>query len=305
MRAYLAAVLLVLGACGGSDISQNTLDAAGSGSNVDAAVPAGWTVLISRPWSLPPNLEGYKCRRIQVPEDMWISAFRVMAPTGTHHEVVTILPSGATGDYDCNAGTGALTNQMLYAAGVGTDDLAFPPGVAIHLAAGTWINLNLHLFNLHDTAASAESGLLVKTIPAADVVHPADMTFAGTRFIDIPNDNQPHTAVGGCSAPATWHVFALWPHMHQIGTHQLFTVTPGGGATTTMLDTSYQFTEQKNYPMAETIIPQGAQVQVTCTYVNNTAAPIGFGDSSTSEMCFTGLYKYPAGGGEFGCVTGF
>jgi len=29
-----------------------------------------------------------------------------------------------------------------------------------------------------------------------------------------------------------------------------------------------------------------------------------WGDGSDKEMCFTGMYKYPAGGGLFQCTTG-
>jgi hypothetical protein len=29
-----------------------------------------------------------------------------------------------------------------------------------------------------------------------------------------------------------------------------------------------------------------------------------FGDGSDKEMCFTGMYKYPAGGNLFGCAMG-
>jgi hypothetical protein len=287
---------------------QTCLVSGGSGAVGDQPITTVvvdcWTNLISRKWSLGPAPgEGYRCTRIQVPTDMWINAFRAMSPVGTHHEVLTIDPSGtAVGDYDCNAGTGAFNSQMVYAAGVLTDDLAFPTGIAVHLIKGTWINLNLHLFNLKDVPAADESGLLVKTIPAADVVHEADMTFAGTYQINIPSDNTPHTAAGGCLAPAAWHLFTLWPHMHQTAVHQTFVVTHAG-TPTTMLDTDYVFGEQKNYPMPETVLSQGDQIRVTCTYVNNTGATITFGDSSTKEMCFTGMYKYPAGGGELGCVN--
>jgi hypothetical protein len=76
------------------------------------------------------------------------------------------------------------------------------------------------------------------------------------------------------------------------------------GTATTMLDTDYSFTEQKNHPIPETIFYSGDQIQVTCTYVNNTGSTINFGDSSNAEMCFTGMYKYPAGGNAFGCTTG-
>jgi hypothetical protein len=294
---------IVAAACHAPPSSHEQIDApSGPDAAIDASIPPGWSMLISRSWTLPAGTQTYKCTRAQVPTDMWINGFQSLQPLGTHHEVVTIDTNGtAVGDYDCTAGDGTLNAEMLYAAGIHTDDLVFPTGVAVHLAAGTWINLNLHLFDVSDNAESGTSGVLVKTIDAAAVVHEADMTFAGTFNISIPSDNQPHTASGGCIAPTDWHVFTLWPHMHQLGTHQKLVVTHGG-VPSTQLDTPYMFTEQRNYPMPETIYHAGDQITTTCTYVNNTGAPVMFGDSSTAEMCFTGLYKYPAGGSTFSCA---
>jgi hypothetical protein len=271
--------------------------------------------LISRSWTLTPGQQTYRCVRAQATTEMWISAFRSLSPLGTHHEVLTIDPETGPetgnsnppiGEYDCDASSGTLTGQMMYAAGIDTDDLAFPSGVAIHLMAGQWMNLNLHLFDQQDNGLTGESGIQVKTVAAADVVNPADMEFSGTFNISIPPDGMPHTATGGCNPSTDWHVFALWPHMHQTGTHQTLTVTPvGQGATaTTLLDTPFDFQEQKNYPMAETIVPAGGRIQTTCTYVNNTSATIMFGDSTTDEMCFTGIYKYPVTTDDtFSCVS--
>jgi hypothetical protein len=167
MRQALAAVL-VLAACGGGS-PHGAGDAGGSDSGVDASDP-GWTPLISRSWVLAPGLQTYKCRRIQVPTEMWVSGFRAMSPTGTHHEVLTISSSATPlGDYDCSAGN--LDLKMLYAAGVNTDDLVFPAGMAVHLTAGSYINLNLHLFNTTDNELDQKSGVLVQTVDAAQVSH--------------------------------------------------------------------------------------------------------------------------------------
>lgn len=303
MRAFLAALLVT--ACGKAP-SAALPDTAGSGSGTDAAIdtPAGpgWTTLISRTWSLDPGLQTYKCRRVLVPTEMWVSGFRALSPVGTHHEVLTISTSSSqTGDYDCSAGS--LDSQMLYAAGVNTDDLVFPAGMAVHIPAGTYINLNLHLFNTTDATINEESGVLVQTIPQAQVTHEIDMMFSGTFSISIPSDGQPHTASGGCTAQNDTHLFALWPHMHQIATHQKYAVTHSG-VTTALLDADYMFTEQRNYPISETIVQSGDTILTTCTYVNTTGATVNFGDSSTAEMCFTGMYKYPAGGNLFDCAMG-
>jgi hypothetical protein len=286
------------GATSGDD--DQGIDAAASGS--DSGIPADFQMLISRTWTMQPDTQAYKCVRIQVPNDMWVSAFRSLSPVGTHHSVLTISTSSTPlGEYDCQPGT--LDNQMLYAAGVGTDDNEFPPGVAIHLTAGTYINLNLHLYNTTDNAITATSGVLVKTMNAADVVHEADMQFSGTFLINVPSDNQVHTATGSCPVANDFHVFTLWPHMHQTAVHQSLAITHGG-STSMMLDTAYSFTEQKNYPMVDTVIHAGDTITTTCSYQNNTGTTKMFGDSSDQEMCFTGIYRYPAGGNLFACAYG-
>lgn len=271
----------------------------------DASVPDGFTMLIQRSWTIPPDSGNiYKCVRIQVPNEMWITAFHSDAPVGSHHSVLTISTTNTqTGEYDCGAGT--LDSQMLYAAGINTDDNYFPDGVAIHIPAGTYVNLNLHLYNTTDNSITNTSGVSVKTMNAADVVNEADMMFAGTGIITIPPDGQPHDAVGGCTASSPYHMFTLWPHMHQTAIHQKVTRTPNGTTTAaSLLDVPYSFTDQKNYPMTDTMINAGDKIGVTCTYINNTGATIHFGDGSDAEMCFAGIYRYPAAHNIMGCVQG-
>jgi hypothetical protein len=305
----LGSLSLVLSACHKAPDGNSDVDAPGGGS-ADAAVPAGFAMLVSRSWTVPPNTEKYECVRVQVPNDMWITAFRSLSPVGTHHSVLTIsTTSSQVGEYDCNAGS--LDTQMLYAAGLNTDDNYFPAGVAIHVAAGTYVNLNLHLFNTTDNPITDTSGVLVKTMNQADVQFEADMQFSGKINFNVPKNAPGDTTTitpinGGCGIAHDLHVFTLWPHMHQIAVHQTFTVSgptwAAGG--TKLLDTDYAFDDQKNYPMTDTVLHAGDTINTTCDYINTTGADVPFGESSTDEMCFTGIYRYPAGGNLFACMTG-
>jgi Copper type II ascorbate-dependent monooxygenase, C-terminal domain len=296
MKAVLVA-LVALAAC-----KSDTPETPDAGPDANPTAD-GWTPLLGRSWTLAPGATNtYKCTRIKVANDMWIAGFRAASPLGTHHSVLTISTvSLQTGDYDC--GPGSLDTQMLYAAGVGTDDLLFPPGVAMHLPAGTYINLNLHLFNATDNPLADTSGVMVKVVQQADVQHEADMMFSGTFSISIDNDGMPHTAGGGCTAPSDWHIFTLWPHMHQTAVHQTWSYTHAS-VTTSLIDDDFLFDEQRNYPITDTLIHKGDRIQTVCTYVNNTKSVMTWGDGSDKEMCFTGMYKYPAGGGLFQCVGG-
>ncbi|MEJ7604125.1 MAG: hypothetical protein WKG01_40040 [Kofleriaceae bacterium] len=301
MAFALACVLSIIGCKSGGNPGGDD-DDDGIDAGIDAPpIEDGWTELIGRDWTISPNADDtYKCRRIQMTQSMWISGFRAIAPFGTHHTVVTISSGGQTGDYDCSVLN--LDSQMLYASGVATDELLFPPDVAIQVSAGQYININLHLFNATDDPISGHSGILVKT-SETEPVHKADMMFAGNMNFSIPWGDD-RLVEGGCvSTEADYHVFTLWPHMHQFAKHQKVTATPKGRGQLTLHDDPYTFLEQRNYPMAELFLPKDSQIHVTCTYNNNTnpKVEIPFGDSSNEEMCFTGMYKYPAGGGLFQC----
>jgi hypothetical protein len=302
----LGVVGLVAVGCGGdpkSNVDAATVDAAVDAVRIDAPV-GDFVTLVGRDWSLMPGQETYRCRRVVVPADMYITAFRAVAPVGTHHTVVTLSDSGPLGDYDCNAGT--LDFKMLYASGVGTDDLAFPAGVAIKVKAGQRVNINLHLFNTSDQVLTGSSGVKVKTVAAAQVTAEAEMFFGGTFNLNIPSGAAPVVQTGSCTVTHDYNLFGLWPHMHQYATHQKVVLTRAA-VPMTLLDDAFTFVEQRNYLLATPLaVKVGDQIQVTCTYQNNSGTTIRFGDSSDAEMCLTGMYRYPVvpSGNLFECTEG-
>lgn len=291
----LAAFVTTVPACGGDD--------GGGGGGDDTVSPdadttqppdadnSDFTALIGRDWTIPPG-ERYKCVRIQVQQDMYIAQFRANAPLGTHHTVLTVSNGGSLGEYDCSASN--LDLQMLFASGVGSDDLAFPSGVAIKVSAGQYLNLNLHLFNTTNGDISGRTEILVKTIPVGEVQNEAEMVFAGQGVLNIPGNTNgtPHVEEGGCTFSRAATLIAYWPHMHQYAVHQKVTLTVGG-APMVIHDAPYTFEEQKNYPITPIAVTSGDSISVECSYENDTGNSVGFGDSSEEEMCFTGLYRYP------------
>src|SRR5574338_635727 len=245
MRAWLCVALVAAACGGGSGIGGDDDDGqpdAGSDATPDGLIADGWTKLIERSWNLVPPQEAFKCTRIQIPEDMYISGFRARSPTGTHHELLTIATdsTGPIGDYDCTSST--QDPKLLFGGGIASNDFEFPAGVAIKLPAGSYINLNLHLLNVSDSTLSGTSGVYVRTVPANEVVHEADMMFLGTYQIDVPPTNSPKVVSGSCVTPTDWTIFNLWPHMHSYGVHQKVSVKRGGTSNvTTLLDTGYSY----------------------------------------------------------------
>lgn len=245
----------------------------------------------------------YRCVRLTIPTDTYLTNIIAQAPLGTHHTVLSISDGGTQGpDGDYNCSVGELGMVMLYASGVGTSPLDFPSGVGVKIPAGTQIHLNLHLFNATDQPISGDSAILVKSQATAPAML-AEMVFAGKFLFGIPANAQNYTVTGGCMANTNYSLFAVWPHMHQFAVHSKLEHTRGG-TKTVLHDDAYSFAEQNYYlKTPEVQVQIGDQLTVTCTYNNTTNSVVPFGESSTEEMCFTGLYRYPAANaGLFQCT---
>ncbi len=100
-----------------------------AGSPVDAEQ---WTVLTEGDWMLPAGGElEQHCADKMLTEDVYISAIRPIHPRGTHHTTLSVSATATA----CST-LEVLQSGIIYAAGVGTEVLRMPPGVAMKLPAG-------------------------------------------------------------------------------------------------------------------------------------------------------------------------
>jgi hypothetical protein len=228
---------------------------------------------------------------LEVEEDIYVHAFRPLSPNGTHHAVLFIVDALVpAGESDCDGLTAG--SFMLYGSGIGTGDLVFPDGVAVVIESGTKILLNLHLFNTGVDELQGTSGIEVLTVPQEVVTNRAQMVLMGKdQGLVVPSGES--TSTGRCPVPGNATLFALFPHMHQTGQHmkvQLNDTT----TTTVLMDADYSFHQQLFTTVTPSLqLVQGDTIRVDCTY-SNPGAQKSFGDSSTDEMCYTGVYVFPA-----------
>jgi hypothetical protein len=262
------------------------------------------SALIVRDWAVGAASERYLCRRERLPSDLYLTAFRAAAPAGVYGTLVTVkdaLAGGdAVGDYECSASIGA-DERGVFASGTGTGDVTFPPGYGVHLRAGEYVNLRLHLVNPDVAELDGSAGLLVGIGDASDVTSGLELVFAGTFAINLPPGSQT-TETGGCTASAGFQVVALWPHMHALGVHAKLEVVHGG-PTQVVHDAPYSVDAQAVYPTS-TAVAAGDRIVAGCTYANATPGTVRFGDSATDEQCLIGMYRSPVSAtGVYGCVS--
>ncbi len=244
-----------------------------------------WESLVTASWTLAPGQEKTSDLSIStVAEDTAIAAIRPLSPVGTHHTLLAKGDAGLTG------------TNIVYASGVGTSELVFPPGTAMKLTAGELLGLQLHIYNNSDQPLTGMSGIEVKKVDPALVEHEVDLFLPGPRDFAIAPGVA--TASGTCTVTSAQTVFAVFPHMHQYGTHLKTTITTGG-TPHVLYDDAYSFEHQKIVPFTPIQLAPGDTIQTECTWNNTTAATIGYGESSDTEMCYSILFRYPDDGQEF------
>ncbi|HWU90728.1 MAG TPA: hypothetical protein VN253_25855 [Kofleriaceae bacterium] len=289
MRTILAFFLLSAAACGND---QGIGD--DDGTTPDAPGPTdGYVSLVRGDWSLPASTEKYVCVRTTATSDIYVRSIRPVAPLGTHHTVLMLgAPDAPDGVVDC---TSALVKPAIFASGIGTQTLELPAGVAVHVRPGQQLLLNLHLFNATDATLTGTSGVEILEARPEEVQHEAGVVLAGkAQGLQVPPNLS--TQVGRCTTPANVTVFAVAPHMHMLGTHMKASyANSGGGGGRVLYDQAYSFDEQRfTFLEPALVTTAGGRLMIECTYMNTTGHTVGFGESSTEEMCYALAFVYPA-----------
>jgi hypothetical protein len=252
-----------------------------------------WEPLITADWELGPGEERYFCQRVTLTEDVYFHAVRAINPLGTHHTALTAEPGAASAPDGLTECRSALSPQGIFGSGPGTDAVVYPEGVGLRLRAGQQLLLNLHVFNTSTEPLRGTSGTeIVKTTPD-QIEHVAESLLAGPRGLDLPA-HQETTVTGTCTMNQDTTLFAVQPHMHQLGTHMRGVAESSIAGTVVLHDGAYDFEQQLVYAIEPLQMRAGDVVRIACTYDNTTDQRVTLGESSNAEMCFLVLHRYPA-----------
>ena len=83
------------------------------------------------------------------------------------------------GDFDCIRGA-VGGSEMIYASGTGTDAIEFPAGEGVHVLAGQYLLLVIHLRNASDSAVSSSTRIEARDATAQEVTTPIHVLLAGS-----------------------------------------------------------------------------------------------------------------------------
>jgi len=152
-----------------------------------------------------------------------------------------------------------------------------------------------HLLN-STTAPEMATGS-VRLTTTTDPVQPAGgFGFESTMF-STPAQASGYQVTTTCTAPTDMHFWAGFGHAHRLA--QSVDVSVNG---TSVFSEPWSFTDQPHIPTSFDV-KAGDVLSLVCTYNNPTPNAVGYGLSSTDEMCawFGSRFPYQ----EFdGCIDG-
>jgi hypothetical protein len=263
--------------------------------------------LIAYDWMIGPGVEQYYCVYKTLTQDLWVSQYRPLLPTGTHHVTVGYgdpgPPDGAMSAADTSSCNGlTLGAHVAFAATRGTDALSMPAGVGVKIPAGQQLLLSVHVLNPTQQALAGRTGIEVAHADPTQIQHQAELIFANNQNLMIPPGTVTQQAM--CTLDADSTIPFILGHMHLTGTHFTAAALPVGRASQTLLDENYLFDSQKFVALAPQVaLKKGDQIQTECTYQNPGPDTLTFGESTTkNEMCISIFYRYPAQGTNFDCT---
>lgn len=301
--------LMILG------VGLSALTSMGCSSDSSSTGPTGaantknYEEILAYDWTIDPGVETYYCVYKTLKEDLSVSDYRPITPTGTHHVTLgyadpgppdgVITADDAGSKFPCTGLT--LGQNLALGATRGTDEFVMPDGVAAVIPAGKQMLLSVHVLNATATPLSGHSGVEVVRADPAKVQHEAEVIFAAPVNLNIPPGKS--TQTGDCTFEADSTVFAVLGHMHLTGKHLTSTAIPASGAATTLIDEDYNFDEQKFVSLDPPMeFKQGDKLETACTYENPGPNTLTFGESTTqNEMCITVTYRYPRVSTSFIC----
>jgi hypothetical protein len=210
------------------------------------------------------------------------------------------------GYFEVTIGSHLFANLELIAGwAVGGNDMELPEGIAAKMPSpGGKMMIEWHYYNSTGQVLQDKSGIEVCVVPerSVDPAKVSGITWTGTEFIAAPpgTTSKAHDACtpsfDNVPEGEPIRIFAFNPHMHNIGSHMRTWILRADSSVDLVFDRSFRFDHQVSYRMDPMIeLYRGDRIVSECTFNNTTSGHVGFGPSSTQEMCYQFAFSYPAG----------
>ena len=266
------------------------------------AAPDGGQQLATNTFHLTAGQEVYMCYQFRSPSDaVAITHVSSLSAPGVHH-LALFQAFGRDEDaapHEC-ATLIRETWQPIFVSGTGAKELALPDNTGFTIEGSTQYILQLHLQNTSDADIDVRAGINLTYNHTPSALIAAGIYGIGNDRFTIPANATDFTVTEHCDINHDMNVFAVFPHMHKLGTTFAVTQPSTTPAAPFYTVDPWEFGNQPIEPLAATL-HVGDKLDVTCHWDNHADATVGFGESSDNEMCYFVMFYAPYGGLD-GCI---
>ena len=259
-----------------------------------------WYTFEAGPYVLPPGSERYFCYSHVLEEDLYVDEIVLNSNPSVHHVVYAKTSSpDPDGFFECDI---LFQNNWIpiFVAGTGDASIQMPAGAGHVLKKGTQLTVQLHLLNATIDEVTETVPLRfhrMKEAPQQEV----QVVVFGSMNINLP-PNQASEVVGDCQSDSDMQIFSVFPHMHLMGRSlSMKTGSDSDNMVEVFRRDPYIFDDQ-SLATIDLEIKTGDPVTITCGYENTLDETVGFGESTTSEMCFLIGFATGANNDLAGCI---
>ena len=217
------------------------------------------------------------------------------------HHVLLYLVDGADADardaadagpgYACSGGVGIDTARPIAGWVPGTPATRFPEGTGVPLAPGQKIVMQMH-YNVSATGPAPDQTTVDLQLARAPVERLAIITPLADHDFAIPPGAEGWETTTQASVPARATLWAVAPHMHQLGRNIQVEVEHGDGTTSCLVDIpAWDFNWQQLYFLTNPLnVEQGDVARLRCVWDNTLDSTVTWGEDTGSEMCISYFY---------------
>lgn len=253
--------------------------------------------------TVAPGVESYGCRLFQVPpEGLVIRGEDVQFGRGGHHVLLYRTPyrqipshdeQGTVLDaqkvHDCSEG--ATARWKVDAVLGGSESFGsvgmlhrLPDGVGVVLEPSAVLVMSTHYLNTTSAPLEVDARINLLTMPREDLQVEAGLLYMDNQAISVPPLGEASARMR-CAVPADLQFVSLQSHMHARGaSFEAQLLAPSGESSSIYATTSWQEPPVREFA-PPLLVPKGSRLEIRCDYRNTEARPVGWGLSSSDEMC--------------------
>ncbi|MCC7381168.1 MAG: hypothetical protein IT384_05025 [Deltaproteobacteria bacterium] len=254
----------------------------------------------STPYALPVDRTNYSCWAFTVPpgsaaQEYAVSFEPLIDNTRHLHHTLIFRNRGQPeqeGPFGCG-GPGPDWDMVAgWAPGRGTEHL--PPGVGTRASQGDQYILQAHYDLVTAPGETDTSGVRI-TLSDEPGLAEAGVLWHGLSWLSAfqgSNVSRSHT----CTIRTPITMFAVFPHMHKLGTRITLEIQRSGQSTWDLVGEvpAWSFDDQPNLPVPTPYqaVSPGDKLRTTCWW-DTQGRSVSFGEASDDEMCFNFISHYP------------